>query len=115
MIRRPPRSTLFPYTTLFRSVADLRLDILLALAHFTVPAQRLRKILPLFGDLTQIQAHSVLVAVRAFDQAPEILLRSIVVLELQGKQRDREGRVGAVGNAGHERLELGTCLAKAFF
>src|SRR2546422_4825321 len=24
MIRRPPRSTLFPYTTLFRSVADLR-------------------------------------------------------------------------------------------
>src|SRR5690348_17754563 len=28
MIRRPPRSTLFPYTTLFRSVAGLgRLDI----------------------------------------------------------------------------------------
>src|SRR5438132_7885309 len=24
MIRRPPRSTLFPYTTLFRSVADQR-------------------------------------------------------------------------------------------
>src|SRR5256885_8842185 len=26
MIRRPPRSTLFPYTTLFRSVAVLHLD-----------------------------------------------------------------------------------------
>src|SRR3712207_7369963 len=26
MIRRPPRSTLFPYTTLFRSVTDIRLD-----------------------------------------------------------------------------------------
>src|SRR2546430_7147012 len=26
MIRRPPRSTLFPYTTLFRSVASLRDD-----------------------------------------------------------------------------------------
>src|SRR5256885_4695056 len=25
MIRRPPRSTLFPYTTLFRSRADVRL------------------------------------------------------------------------------------------
>src|SRR5436853_1539954 len=25
MIRRPPRSTLFPYTTLFRSIADYRL------------------------------------------------------------------------------------------
>src|SRR2546428_8314220 len=27
MIRRPPRSTLFPYTTLFRSVGDLLLAI----------------------------------------------------------------------------------------
>src|SRR2546423_11193424 len=26
MIRRPPRSTLFPYTTLFRSVADGRIS-----------------------------------------------------------------------------------------
>src|SRR5258708_24129135 len=26
MIRRPPRSTLFPYTTLFRSLADGRRD-----------------------------------------------------------------------------------------
>src|SRR3712207_7350110 len=26
MIRRPPRSTLFPYTTLFRSVGDVRGD-----------------------------------------------------------------------------------------
>src|SRR5256886_11171204 len=26
MIRRPPRSTLFPYTTLFRSVGDISLD-----------------------------------------------------------------------------------------
>src|SRR5256885_3350940 len=30
MIRRPPRSTLFPYTTLFRSVVHQRLDIDLA-------------------------------------------------------------------------------------
>src|SRR3989442_8690896 len=28
MIRRPPRSTLFPYTTLFRSHPELRLDLL---------------------------------------------------------------------------------------
>src|SRR3712207_8599999 len=27
MIRRPPRSTLFPYTTLFRSRPDLREDV----------------------------------------------------------------------------------------
>src|SRR3712207_9321790 len=32
MIRRPPRSTLFPYTTLFRSevLEDLEVDVLLA-------------------------------------------------------------------------------------
>src|SRR2546430_14814173 len=30
MIRRPPRSTLFPYTSLFRSVDDARLEHLLA-------------------------------------------------------------------------------------
>src|SRR5258708_13823497 len=28
MIRRPPRSTLFPYTTLFRSVLSARVDLL---------------------------------------------------------------------------------------
>src|SRR3712207_7569166 len=28
MIRRPPRSTLFPYTTLFRSLAEQRGDLL---------------------------------------------------------------------------------------
>src|SRR3989442_2957146 len=27
MIRRPPRSTLFPYTTLFRSAAQARLEL----------------------------------------------------------------------------------------
>src|SRR3712207_8776340 len=27
MIRRPPRSTLFPYTTLFRSPVDVLLDV----------------------------------------------------------------------------------------
>src|SRR2546429_983723 len=33
MIRRPPRSTLFPYTTLFRSVLD-RGDILLPMKDY---------------------------------------------------------------------------------
>src|SRR3712207_8146664 len=44
MIRRPPRSTLFPYTTLFRS--DLALvevgQLLLVLAHARQHAEQLR-------------------------------------------------------------------------
>src|SRR2546427_7992098 len=33
MIRRPPRSTLFPYTTLFRSLDEVADDLGLALRH----------------------------------------------------------------------------------
>src|SRR3712207_8255831 len=33
MIRRPPRSTLCPYTTLFRSVAQLLADLLVGRVH----------------------------------------------------------------------------------
>src|SRR2546422_7289957 len=40
MIRRPPRSTLFPYTTLFRSLADLR-------AHF--PDEKIAHAIRLIG------------------------------------------------------------------
>src|SRR5256885_11217753 len=34
MIRRPPRSTLFPYTTLFRSLLDELLQVTLIVAVF---------------------------------------------------------------------------------
>src|SRR5256885_5779882 len=37
MIRRPPRSTLFPYTTLFRSVADVNGNFL---SQETMPTTR---------------------------------------------------------------------------
>src|SRR2546422_3314540 len=41
MIRRPPRSTLFPYTTLFRSLRDHAANIRLGEFHFPVlPSQR---------------------------------------------------------------------------
>src|SRR5256884_6894299 len=36
MIRRPPRSTLFPYTTLFRSVEETRLQRAVTLAEQVV-------------------------------------------------------------------------------
>src|SRR5256886_17413294 len=36
MIRRPPRSTLFPYTTLFRSKDDVAIDPANPLTHFRV-------------------------------------------------------------------------------
>src|SRR5689334_24533397 len=55
MIRRPPRSTLFPYTTLFRSREAIRLRLRLPLAGGGIPvvpdgahgaaARRLRAVL----------------------------------------------------------------------
>src|SRR3989442_8731961 len=40
MIRRPPRSTLFPYTTLFRSSEEFLLDV----RHLWVRSQRMTTI-----------------------------------------------------------------------
>src|SRR5689334_24552687 len=42
MIRRPPRSTLFPYTTLFRSVRALREFIIEDLSHWYIRLVRRR-------------------------------------------------------------------------
>src|SRR2546426_10435436 len=42
MIRRPPRSTLFPYTTLFRSLAAKSLTRVLYPDYSTARGQRLR-------------------------------------------------------------------------
>src|SRR5256885_11602218 len=39
MIRRPPRSTLFPYTTLFRSVPE-EIDVVIGRALAGEPAER---------------------------------------------------------------------------
>src|SRR2546428_8984981 len=47
MIRRPPRSTLFPYTTLLRSRADFHLNVIVVDNHST---DRTTEILREIGD-----------------------------------------------------------------
>src|SRR5438034_4292164 len=61
MIRRPPRSTLFPYTTLFRSGVDVGRDD--ALLRFPVRAlRRLREpFLRSEEHTSELQSHSDLV------------------------------------------------------
>src|SRR3989442_14605709 len=68
MIRRPPRSTLFPYTTLFRSVlsrADLFCD-LLRLSPMTRRFVRLRRTYLLFLLCATIACRSASVPERRF-------------------------------------------------
>src|SRR3712207_7545139 len=48
MIRRPPRSTLFPYTTLFRSAEDVRVGVV-PLVVRALPLLRRRRVVPVPG------------------------------------------------------------------
>src|SRR3712207_8511813 len=60
MIRRPPRSTLFPYTTLFRSPVDSRSQILATVRRLggaRSSPQRLRRPAPhAVGDAVAVHA-----------------------------------------------------------
>src|SRR2546427_1149005 len=51
MIRRPPRSTLFPYTTLFRSLADDDLDVFIVDRHALEPVHLLDLVDQVFLEL----------------------------------------------------------------
>src|SRR2546422_2778181 len=64
MIRRPPRSTLFPYTTLFRSLADLR-------AHF--PDEKIAHAIRLIGARLVLDAGIDVLDVLAEDDDVELL------------------------------------------
>src|SRR5437588_9644743 len=59
MIRRPPRSTLFPYTTLFRSQAQAMIGTTVTLA--AKPEESLRLSLRSEEHTSELQSHSDLV------------------------------------------------------
>src|SRR5260370_29377538 len=65
MIRRPPRSTLFPYTTLFRSASIEERILAQALENVELAEQRLREIQKLVGrseeHTSELQSHLNLV------------------------------------------------------
>src|SRR5438477_6335966 len=57
MLRRPPRSTLFPYTTLFRSVWEVISQLLIYACGVVFPAKRVVEahfVLPLHLNLGQV-------------------------------------------------------------
>src|SRR5256885_14923844 len=73
MIRRPPRSTLFPYTTLFRSLAhDLEEPDVAGALHVSAAAQ-------LHRELTQAQYPHVLVVFLAKERDGAPSHRAFVV------------------------------------
>src|SRR3712207_6994852 len=93
MIRRPPRSTLFPYTTLFRSVVDL--GVVLGLAarfpgvhhvawHRRVAGDEHRGLVHVAPDAghTLVQQGSVFFAPRSEEHTSELQSRQYLVCRL---------------------------------
>src|SRR5258708_21733034 len=72
MIRRPPRSTLFPYTTLFRSLIDLPPPQSLLLRLDRSPLSRE----PRFPSLVPTHHHPAKVLYQPLRKLPNIHLRS---------------------------------------
>src|SRR5258708_30315360 len=66
MIRRPPRSTLFPYTTLFRSLCVLKMVRREEHVHFSVGAETAR------GNLESPQRKNVRVLHRSEEHTSEL-------------------------------------------
>src|SRR5438874_5479562 len=74
MIRRPPRSTLFPYTTLFRSVEDLVGNVLAA----AVREQRRHQQLPPRSEehTSELQSRRDLVCRLLLEKKKDVAARS---------------------------------------
>src|SRR5258705_8652312 len=103
MIRRPPRSTLFPYTTLFRSPAELPPETPVGALRDDLCGARLDH--PDFAQAQRIEMHRVLgveLAPAAVWQLPDRLEGVVVVLcqslgddslrHLLGRQSAQVGR-----------------------
>src|SRR2546430_7409416 len=82
MIRRPPRSTLFPYTTLFRSI-ERTADVLSERHHFAnaVRALKASREYPLEDVLPQIRC-PVLLRARSEEHTSELQSQSNLVCRL---------------------------------
>src|SRR3712207_8283807 len=86
MIRRPPRSTLFPYTTLFRSAAGAQLVDLSPAALDRLGAARVRERLTAATEVRK-SIRDVVVRVRLVDLAAAREIRSEEhTSELQSRQ-----------------------------
>src|SRR2546428_11091619 len=96
MIRRPPRSTLFPYTTLFRSSLQLKLattddTISESSETFTLSTGTIT------GSVTNTGAATGTATITDNDKAPTLAIDSVTVNEAAGTATFTVTRSGATG------------------
>src|SRR2546430_9788518 len=91
MIRRPPRSTLFPYTTLFRSERLVEEPLLLGLQARDLDAVALRLDLLLLGDLVVDRLHHLGGRQRSEEHTSELQSQSNLVCRLLLEKKKKTG------------------------
>src|SRR5258708_10776052 len=95
MIRRPPRSTLFPYTTLFRSVVERRRD------------RRCRRVAAL-GESTEIVHHRGGAGIGAtLDLKSTRLNSSHQIISYAGFCFNKKNARARIGTAVPENVDIG--------
>src|SRR5258708_24682703 len=89
MIRRPPRSTLFPYTTLFRSSLDEHVDLAAARGALQIAEDVAAGFAPVAGNAVALARH---VAGRSEEHTSELQSPDHLVcrLLLEKKKKRRE-------------------------
>src|SRR2546425_8720708 len=89
MIRRPPRSTLFPYTTLFRSVGERNVPVVRAAQPGAISAQRQ----PCRDDCHQQgQRHHVKAKARSEEHTSELQSLAYLVCRLLLEKKKKKKR-----------------------
>src|SRR2546430_13179409 len=84
MIRRPPRSTLFPYTTLFRSVLHIQPDSLTAFYVLAEAAEKrnLEEAVSWRAQIARILPHDLDSQLRSEEHTSELQSQSNLVCRL---------------------------------
>src|SRR3712207_8149506 len=100
MIRRPPRSTLFPYTTLFRSGALYASSS--SLSAFFSGARKPRTALSGVGDISHFRLGRSKRPVRSEEHTSELQSRQYLVCRLLLEKKKRSRIPG--GQARHRAL-----------
>src|SRR3712207_7013517 len=121
MIRRPPRSTLFPYTTLFRSLDDVRLYLgLREAAHQRLFAQvpwlsaHLRTAVEDYGRGTTIDVGRIEQQLAGFDPAnPAALQEALEGGLFEPEKTPTQDRKSTRLNSSHANISYAVfCLKK---
>src|SRR2546421_9660497 len=86
MIRRPPRSTLFPYTTLFRSWRRAR-------TFSTIPASAARNVFRFSRSCTRARLRAAARANRSEEHTSELQSRSDLVCRLLLEKKKKKKHI----------------------